>query len=151
VEQGTVGVGLVYNNGVIFGADKNVTSKLIKPKSIEKIFRVDEHIGTISSGLVGDARRLVQLARKEAQENRMYYEEKIQVETLVIRVMVVVECIREQQMEILVAPGRIPYVGSDSIQVFLERSVVFIRCAARERLKNSLLIPTLSAFAIRYL
>ncbi len=83
VEQGTTGVGAVYSDGVIFGADKNVSSKLIKPKSIEKVFKVDDHIGVISSGLVGDARRLVQLARKEAQENRMYYEEKIQVEALV--------------------------------------------------------------------
>jgi len=83
VEQGTLGVGVVYNNGIIFGADKNVSSKLLKAASIEKIFKVDHHIGAISSGLVGDARRLVQLARKEAQENRMYYEEDIQVETLV--------------------------------------------------------------------
>jgi len=86
VEQGTVGVALVYGNGLIFGADKKVTSKLIKPASIEKVFKIDEHIGAISSGLVGDARRLVQLARKEAQENRMYYEEKIQVEALVKQV-----------------------------------------------------------------
>ncbi len=83
VEQGTLGAALVYNNGVLLGADKNVTSKLIKPASIEKIFKIDHHIGAISSGLVGDARRLVQLARKEAQENQMYYEEDIQVETLV--------------------------------------------------------------------
>jgi proteasome alpha subunit len=83
VEQGTLGTAMAYDKGVLFGADKNVTSRLLKPASIEKIFKVDEHIGAISSGLVGDARRLVQLARKEAQENKMYYEEKIQVETLV--------------------------------------------------------------------
>jgi len=83
VEQGTVGAAVVYDKGILFGADKKVTSKLIKPESIEKVFKIDEHVGAISSGLVGDARRLVQLARKEAQENRMYYEEKIQIETLV--------------------------------------------------------------------
>ncbi len=86
VEQGTIGVGLVYKDGVLFGADKNITSKLIKASSIEKVFKIDHHIGAISSGLVGDARRLVQLARKEAQENRMYYEEDIPVETLVKQV-----------------------------------------------------------------
>ena len=86
VEQGTLGIALAYNNGVLFGADKNVTSKLLKPNSIEKIFKIDHHIGAISSGLVGDARRLIQLARKEAQENQMYYEEDIQVETLVKQV-----------------------------------------------------------------
>lgn len=83
VEQGTMGVGLVYDRGVLLGADKKVSSKLILPESIEKLFKIDDHIGAISSGLVGDARRLVQLARKEAQENIMYYEEKIEVETLV--------------------------------------------------------------------
>ncbi len=83
VEQGTTGTALVYNNGVLFGADKKVTSRLILPESIEKLFKADEHIAAISSGLVGDARRLVQIARRECQENRMYYEEKIQVETLV--------------------------------------------------------------------
>jgi len=86
VEQGTLGLAVAYNNGVLFAADKNITSKLLKPTSIEKIFKIDHHIGAISSGLVGDARRLVQLARKEAQENQMYYEEDIQVETLVKQV-----------------------------------------------------------------
>jgi len=86
VEQGTLGLAVAYTNGVLFAADKNVTSKLLKPTSIEKIFKIDHHIGAISSGLVGDARRLVQLARKEAQENQMYYEEDIQVETLVKQV-----------------------------------------------------------------
>ncbi|MBN1940558.1 MAG: archaeal proteasome endopeptidase complex subunit alpha, partial [Candidatus Diapherotrites archaeon] len=82
VEQGTLGAALVFDNGVLLGADKKVTSRLILPESIEKIFKVDNHIGVISSGLVGDARRLVQLARKDAQENVMYYDEKISVETL---------------------------------------------------------------------
>ena len=83
VEQGTIGLGIVYDQGVLFGAVKKVSSKLVLPDSIEKLFKIDEHIGAISAGLVGDARRLVQLARKESQENRMYYEEKIHVETLV--------------------------------------------------------------------
>jgi len=85
VEQGTVGAAVIYDKGVLFGADKKVSSRLIKPASIEKVFKIDNHIAAISAGLVGDARRLVQLGRKEAQENRMYYEEDIQVETLVKR------------------------------------------------------------------
>ena len=83
VEQGTMGTAVIYSDGVLFGADKKVASKLILPESIEKLFKIDEHVGAISAGLVGDARRLVQIARKQAQENRMYYEEKIPVETLV--------------------------------------------------------------------
>jgi len=83
VEQGTLGVGLIYKNGVLFAANKNIPSKLVLPQSIEKLFKIDDHIGAISSGLVGDARRLVRIAREKSQENAMYYEEKIEVETLV--------------------------------------------------------------------
>lgn len=83
VEQGTIGVAMVYQDGILLGADKRAPSKLILPESVEKLFKIDNHIGAISAGLVGDARRLVQMARKEAQENRMYYEEEIHVETLV--------------------------------------------------------------------
>jgi len=83
VEQGTLGIGLIYRKGVLFVANKNLPSKLVLPESIEKLFKVDEHIGAISSGLVGDARRLVKIAREKSQENAMYYEEKIEVKTLV--------------------------------------------------------------------
>lgn len=85
VEQGTLGVGLLYDKGVLLAADKNVSSRLVLPDSIEKLFVIDNHIGAISSGLVGDARRLVQFARQEAQENSMYYDEPIGVETVVKR------------------------------------------------------------------
>jgi proteasome alpha subunit len=82
VEQGTTGVGIVYKDGVLIAADKSVSSKLVKPKSIEKIFRVDEHIGVVSAGLVGDARRLVGIARKQSQDNKMIFSEPIQIEVM---------------------------------------------------------------------
>ncbi len=82
VSQGTTGVALVYKTGVVFGADKKVTSRLIMPDSIEKLFKIDDHMGAVSAGLVGDARRLIQGARQKAQENVMYYDEPIHVETL---------------------------------------------------------------------
>jgi len=83
VAQGTTAVACKYNEGVIFAANKKISSKLLIPESIEKIFVVDDHILTLSAGLVGDARRLVGMARQKAQENRMYYEEPIQIENLV--------------------------------------------------------------------
>jgi len=86
VEQGTLGCAMIYNNGIVFGADKKISSRLILPDSIEKLFAIDDHVMAVSSGLVGDARRLVQFARQEAQENQMYYDEPIQIETLVKRV-----------------------------------------------------------------
>lgn len=86
VEQGTLGAGLIYDSGVLFATDKKISSRLILPESIEKLFAIDDHIGAVSSGLVGDARRLVQFARQEAQENSIYYEEPIEVEALVKKV-----------------------------------------------------------------
>ena len=83
VSQGTMGVAAKYADGIIFAADKKITSRLLIPESVEKIFQVDDHIAAVSAGLVGDARRLVQIARQKAQENRVLYEEAIQIETLV--------------------------------------------------------------------
>jgi proteasome alpha subunit len=82
VEQGTTGVGIIYDLGVLFVADKNVQSKLVIPDSIEKIFKVDQNIGVLSAGLVGDARRLVGIARRQAQDNKMVFSEPIQVEVM---------------------------------------------------------------------
>lgn len=79
VKRGTTSVGIVSKEGVIFAVDKKVKSKLVVPTSIEKIFKIDEHIGTASSGLVADARRLVDIARKQAQVNKLQYHEPISV------------------------------------------------------------------------
>lgn len=86
VEQGTLGLAITYDKGVLFGAEKKLVSPLIFPDSIEKIFVVDDHIAAVSAGLVGDARRLVQIARQESQENQMYYDQPIETETLVKRI-----------------------------------------------------------------
>lgn len=83
VNQGTLGTALVYDKGVLFGADKKLTSKLLLPDSIEKMFIVDHHIAAVSAGLVGDARRIIGLARQKSQENVMYYDSPIKVEVLV--------------------------------------------------------------------
>ena len=77
VKRGTTAVGIVYKKGVLLAVDKNIASKLIVPKSIEKIFKVDEHIGVATSGLVADARRLIDSARVWAQRNRLAYNEPI--------------------------------------------------------------------------
>jgi proteasome alpha subunit len=62
--------------------DKRVSSRLLEPISIEKILKIDKHVGVASSGLVGDARALVDRARVESQINRVSYNEAIDVETL---------------------------------------------------------------------
>lgn len=82
VKRGTTAVGIKCSDGVVLIVDKRVSSRLLEPSSIEKIFKIDEHIGVASSGLVGDARALVDRARLESQINRVSYDESIDVETL---------------------------------------------------------------------
>jgi len=82
VKRGTTAVGIKCNEGLVLIVDKRVSSRLLEASSIEKIFKIDEHLGVASSGLVGDARALVDRARVESQINRVTYDEKIDVETL---------------------------------------------------------------------
>jgi proteasome alpha subunit len=82
VKRGTTAVGIIYSKGVLLAVDKNVSSSLIVPKSIEKIFQIDEHIGVATSGLVADARRLIEDARVRAQRNRLIYSQPISVSAL---------------------------------------------------------------------
>jgi len=86
VKRGTTTVGLKFKDGVVLIVDKRITSQLIEPASIEKIFKIDDHVGVATSGLVADARVLVDRARTDAQMNRVTYDENIEVETLVKKI-----------------------------------------------------------------
>ena len=83
VKKGTTTIGLKYKNGVILMVDKRLSSKLVEPGSIEKIYDVDDYIGCATSGLVADARILIEEARKKAQQHKITYGENIAVEVLV--------------------------------------------------------------------
>jgi len=50
--------------------------------TIEKLFKVDEHIGAVAAGLLADARVLVNQLMIRAQVNRITYEEAIDVWSL---------------------------------------------------------------------
>ena len=86
VKKGTTTIGLKYKGGVALIVDKRVSSRLVEPTSIEKIYDVDEHIGCATSGLVADARILVNEARKDAQVHKITYGENISVQMLVKKI-----------------------------------------------------------------
>ena len=86
VKRGTTTVGLKFKDGVALIIDKRLTSNLIEPTSIEKIFKIDEQIGCATSGLVADARSLVDFARITAQIHRVTYNERTSIELLVKRI-----------------------------------------------------------------
>ena len=83
VKRGTTTVGLKYRDGIVLIVDKRISSKLINVDSIEKMYKIDEHIGFTTSGLVADARQLVDRARLTCQINRITYADPIPVTTLV--------------------------------------------------------------------
>ncbi|MEM3851774.1 MAG: archaeal proteasome endopeptidase complex subunit alpha [Methanomassiliicoccales archaeon] len=86
VRRGTTTVGIKFKDGVALVVDKRIASRLMEPTSMEKIYLIDEHIGCATSGLVADARVLVDNARVISQVNKITYGEKIGVEALVKRI-----------------------------------------------------------------
>lgn len=82
VKRGTTSIGIKCSEGIVLAVDKRTTSNLVEATSIEKIFKIDEHIVAATSGLVADARALVERARVEAQINKITYSEPIRVDSL---------------------------------------------------------------------
>ena len=83
VKRGTTTVGLKYKDGAVLIVDKRISNKLVITDSIEKMYQIDDHIGMTTSGLVADARQLVDKARVQCQINRMTFGSPISMITLV--------------------------------------------------------------------
>jgi proteasome alpha subunit len=81
VKKGTTSLGLTFKNGVILATIKQ-SMDLAVTKTTEKLFKIDEHIGAVASGLLADARVLVNQLRIRAQIHRITYEEPIDVWSL---------------------------------------------------------------------
>ena len=82
IKLGSTAVGLQTKSGCVLAVEKRLTSTLLDPASVEKIAEIDTHIGAAMSGLVADARTLVDHARVEAQNHTFTYDEPIGVEAL---------------------------------------------------------------------
>jgi len=63
--------------------EKRITSPLLVPDSLKKLVKLDTHIGCAMSGLVADARTLVEHARQETQHHWFTYDEKMNVDSCV--------------------------------------------------------------------
>ena len=76
-------MGILNNDTeVVINLEQASDSSIVEAKSIEKIFQIDDHIGAATSGLVADARALIERARIESQINRITYNEPILVSGL---------------------------------------------------------------------
>ncbi|MBI2650550.1 archaeal proteasome endopeptidase complex subunit alpha [Candidatus Woesearchaeota archaeon] len=83
VRQGSTAIGMVCSDGVLLVADKRVVDSLVVPESVEKIWQIDEHIGASASGILSDARVLIDRAQLRAQQNRVTYDSEIDTLTIV--------------------------------------------------------------------
>lgn len=83
VRRGTLIVGIKTENDVCLAAQIKVASTLMEIDSIDKLFKVDEHIGCAISGLHADSRVLINYARVQAQSYRLVYDEPVRLNMLV--------------------------------------------------------------------
>ncbi len=83
VKQGSTALGIACKDGVVFVADKRITSKLLVPEAIEKMFKIDDHIGATAAGIISDARVLVDRAQLRAQQHAVSYDSKIDMLSIV--------------------------------------------------------------------
>lgn len=82
VKKGSTALGIKFKDGIVLIADKRVSSKLIEPASLQKVFRIDDTMGCATSGLVADARALVDKAREQCMNHKITFGENIGVEML---------------------------------------------------------------------
>ncbi len=77
VKQGSTAIGLVCSDGVLLVTDKRIVDPLVVTDAIEKIFQIDDHIGCTASGIISDARVLIERAQLKAQQHQVTYDEQI--------------------------------------------------------------------------
>jgi proteasome alpha subunit len=82
VKRGAPSVGIRGASTVVLAARNRTSSALMETESVEKLHKLDDHVGAASAGHVADARQLVDTARERAQVNRLRYGEPVGVESL---------------------------------------------------------------------
>ncbi|XP_068946545.1 proteasome subunit alpha type-5 isoform X3 [Petaurus breviceps papuanus] len=82
IKLGSTAIGIQTSEGVCLAVEKRITSPLMEPSSIEKIVEIDAHIGCAMSGLIADAKTLIDKARVETQNHWFTYNETMTVESV---------------------------------------------------------------------
>lgn len=85
VENSGTSIGIKCEDGVVFATEKLVTSKLLLPNANRRIQTIDRHVGVVCSGLVPDARHLVNRGRQELSSYKKIFKQPISVQQIVLR------------------------------------------------------------------
>ena len=83
VKQGWTSLGLRTRDFIILAAEKRKVVTLLDLSSMEKLYRIDDHIGVTFAGIGGDGRILIDYARLVATRHRLLYGEPASVEFVV--------------------------------------------------------------------
>ena len=83
IKLGSTAIGIQTSEGVVLLAEKRTDSKLMIASSMKKCVQLDQHMGCAMSGLVADARTLVEHARITTQNHWFTYNEQISVKSTV--------------------------------------------------------------------
>ncbi|TFG33663.1 archaeal proteasome endopeptidase complex subunit alpha [Candidatus Thorarchaeota archaeon] len=101
VELGETSIGVLVDEGVILLTEKRV-QPLQEPDSVEKITKIEDHMGVATAGLMADARKLIYEARIKAQSYWLTFEEPVPAE-------VIAEHICDKKAEFTQGGGARPY------------------------------------------
>ncbi|MBN2454554.1 archaeal proteasome endopeptidase complex subunit alpha [Candidatus Woesearchaeota archaeon] len=77
VRQGSTAIGLACKDGIVLITDKRIVDGLVVPEAVEKVWEIDEHIAATASGILSDARVLIERAQLKAQQHRVTYDSAI--------------------------------------------------------------------------
>lgn len=84
VKKGTTTIGLVAKDGVVLAAESRATmGNLIANKDVEKIFKVQDHIGMTTAGGVADAQTLLRYMQVETNLYQIERDRPIKVKAAV--------------------------------------------------------------------
>jgi len=86
INNAAAALGFLCTDGIVLAVEKRTQSKLLeKPKTSDKMYKIDSHIACAVAGLTADANILINQARLVAQRHRYTYQESQPVEQLIER------------------------------------------------------------------
>ena len=83
VRLGSASIGMTCADGIFILADKRINDKLVIQSSANKIYEIDSHIISSVSGIVSDARILIEKAQVISQQHRITYDSPIEPELVI--------------------------------------------------------------------
>ena len=82
VKKGATSLGAIGKDCVVLAALKNIYGNLVIPSSIKKTFEIDKQVYAVASGLIGDARKLVDYGRYYVERHKLIYSERPKVTSI---------------------------------------------------------------------